>query len=242
MSLPPIIDDDTLITFDGAKYAIPTTSPHWCAALSLLAPARAALSRRTFSGIGEYTAWRAGEVEMTLRTDSDENVVLDIRTSGVMLGIVVDEGLVDARHDEQSARDILDAASTIITRSVLDQGIETKDDALIMMGLAHELELRPHIAEHFDERFCLARPTNRTGPSFLDGRGEWLSIDDEDAGLLRKGVGVVLVDRMAPLSLNRSSPPMNLHIDIATITTADIDPMTRLRAIAAWRNLRRTLP
>lgn len=241
MSLPPIVDDETLLTFDDATYAIPTTSPHWSAAASLIAPARAALDRRTFNGIGEYTAWRRGDVEITLRTDSDENVVLDIRTSDVLLGIVIDESLVDARRDEGTARDILDAASAVITRSVLGQSIETDDDALVMLGMAHDLELRPHIAEWFDEHLVLARPTSRTKPTFLDGRGEWLPVEDQDGALLRKGLGVVLVDRMAPLALDRSSPPMNLHIDLATITTADVDPMMRLRAIAAWHDLRSTL-
>jgi hypothetical protein len=242
MSLPPIVDDETLIILDAATHEIPRLSPHWSAAASVLSPARAALARRTFSGIGEYTSWRDGDVEMTLRTDADEDVVLDIRTGDVMLGVVVDQNLVDARRDEQSARDIIDAASTVITRVMLDQGIETEDDALVMLGLAHDLEMRPHVAEHFDERFTLARATSRTGPTFLDGRGEWLPVDDADASLLRKGVGVVLVDRMAPLSLGRSCPPMNLHIDLATICTIDTDPMTRLRATAAWQNLRRTLP
>lgn len=240
MTLPPIVDDGTLITFDDATYAIPTTSPHWRAAASLIAPARAALDRRTFNGIGEYTAWRRGGVEITLRTNSDEDVVLDIRTSDVLLGIVVDQSLVDARRDEGTAGDILDAASAVITRSILDQGIGTDEDALVMLGMAHDLELRPHVAEYFGERFVLSRPTNRTKPTFLDGRGEWLPIEDRDAALLRKGLGVVLVDRMAPLSLGRTSPPMNLHIDLATVCTDGNDPMTRLRAAAAWDAFRST--
>lgn len=241
MSLPPIVDDETLITFDDATYAIPPTSPHWSAAASVLAPARAALKRRTLSGIGDYTSWRDGDVEMTLRTDDDESVVLDIRTGDVMLGIIVDENLVDARRDEGSARDILDAASIIITRSVLGRGIETEHDALVMLGSAHDLALRKHIAECFGERFLLARPTSRSGLMFLDDAKSWCAVDDADATLLAKGLGVVLVDRMAPLSLGRSHPPMNLHIDLATITTAAVDPMMRLRAIAAWHDLRSTL-